>query len=531
VTWRLSAVGLGLFVGLAADAVAAESASCQESCGDDLPCLEQVALCLMEAGEHRAAAKLLKRARTLAPMAGRLVRMQSLAYLGAGNRHWAVKTLLIRTSEEPTDLETRSWAVWLLIQDGDLARARQLLAEAPVPRSDPLAGRLVLLETAIGQLEGQLERAKVQLHQISDAQALFAEDLSLLRQLRGKLLGDRCEPFSARIQASGGYTSNAIESAPQDLGAGQGQDVRPAAGVLGVDAVLRVEPWTSSGMRPLGELRSKGFSPLTEAALGYGYLVMAGRGGLELGRSDGTRGRLLYSFELMGLRGDQDQIEGGWAMEAHRGELEADLSDRLQAFTGVGRRIYRELPRTRTEWDGGLAAVLPLARGWNLTGIVAGRAHNARHSGWDAWGWTGLLRVRAPLVAGHMVKLRAMALWDRWPQHGEYDSEIPVRRDVVIKAQAGPWTRSLDGWRFGLTYNLSWRESLADDYDYVDHRLLLELRWQDAWDPFLPGALATSDDHLPLPYGFDRASDQGLDRVQDLLRQEDSARRGSSCVD
>ena len=57
-------------------------------------------------------------------------RDRALAYLEAGNRLWAIKTLLEALEQTPNDLQTRTWAVWLLLQDGDLDRARHLLDTA-----------------------------------------------------------------------------------------------------------------------------------------------------------------------------------------------------------------------------------------------------------------------------------------------------------------------------------------------------------------------------------------------------------------
>ena len=254
----------------------------------------------------------------------------------------------------------------------------------------------------------------------------------------------------------------------------------------------------------------------------------------------GTHARLLYAGELMGLRGDPnpdalaegiEPVEGAWIMEAHRGDVELDLGSTVQLFGGVGRRINSELPRTRTEADIGGAVVLPLGLGWNLTALATGRRHWARHPGWDAWGVTGLLRLRAPLPGDHMFKARGMVLWDSWPNFFQWEPTVLQRDDLALRVELGPWSRDLNGWRVGLTYNLATRASSANAYDFTDHRALLELRWQGGWNPVQPRAAALETSHQALPWGLEEGHDLGLDRVQDLLRQEDSARRGSSCAD
>jgi hypothetical protein len=474
------------------------------------------------------------------PDPGHQARAQAAAYLEQGNTLWAAKTLLERVQAAPDDAESRAWAAWVLLQDGDTYRAQRLLDAAPSSEESPAAARLALLQVALHQLAEQPDKAEPLLAELRREPALYGEDRAMLASMRQQILGDRGEPVSARVQLSGGYASNVVGSAPQDTGSGRKGDREAQAPVATVDAVLRFEPWTSPMVRPVAELRAKGSSPFTAETAAFGYITSGARAGVELGPAAGTRARLMYAPELMGLRGDPDPealavgeepLEGGWIMETHRGDLEIDLGPTVQLFGGGGRRIYSELPRTRTELDLGGAWVVPLGKGWNIAALATGRKHWARHPGWDAHGATGLLRVAAPLPGDHMVKLLSMVTWDSWPDYQQWEPTVLERTDVAARLQVGPWTRSLDGWRFGLTYNLASRASSVDAYDYTDHRALLEVRWQGGGNPGAPAAAAVGPSHQPMPWGLDDGGDLGLDRVQDLLRQEDSARRGSSCAE
>lgn len=468
---------------------------------------------------------------------GHQARAQAAVYLEQGNTLWAAKTLIERVQAAPDDAESRAWAAWVLLQDGDTYRAQRLLDAAPGSEEPPAAARLELLQAALHQLAEQPDKAEPLLAELRHEPALFDEDRAMLASLRQQILGDRGEPVSARLQLSGGYASNVVGSAPQDTGSGRMSDQAPVATA---DAVLRFEPWTSPWARPVGELRAKGSSPFTAETVAFGYITGGARAGVELGPAAGTRARLMYAPELMGLRGDpdpstlttsQDPLVGGWIMETHRGDFELDLGPNVQLFGGGGRRIYRELPRTRTEADLGGAVVVPLGAGWNVSALATGRKHWARHPGWDAMGATGLVRLRAPLPGDHMVKLLSMLTWDSWPAYQQWEPTVLERTDVAARVQVGPWTRSFDGWRFGLTYNLAYRASSVDAYDYTDHRALLEIRWQGGWNPTAPAVAAVDAAHQPMLWGLEEGGDLGLDRVQDLLRQEDSARRGSSCAE
>ena len=256
---------------------------CAQDCQADATCQLQVARCYLAAGEERQAIAILKAACEAQPGDGALVRQLALAYLRSGNQVWAAKRLLEQVQAVPTDAESRAWAAWVVLQQGDILRARQLLEGAAEAEPGPGAQRLALLGAAVDQLDGR--DAEEALRVLSRGDRLFPEDRALLLQMRQQVLGDRGEPISVRLQLSGGYTSNAVESAPQDAGSGQGEDT--GAPLASLDAVLRFEPWISPLVRPLGELRGKGFAPFSDEAEGYGYINLAGRAGTELGQAAG----------------------------------------------------------------------------------------------------------------------------------------------------------------------------------------------------------------------------------------------------
>jgi hypothetical protein len=501
----------------------AEAGPCGGPCGEDVPCASEVAGCLMDEHDHAAAIDVLEPAVAAHPDDGPLARLLSTAYLGTGNRTWAIKVLLAHHQRVPDDLQTAAWAAWLLMQEGALDQARHLLESAEAPEG-PDAKRMELLGIVLAQIEQ--EEIEEGVEELLESGKMYAEDIDMLESLRNQVLDKHSQFLSARVLLSGGYTTNATQSAPQDVGTGQ---EAAGAGLLSLDLVLRLEPWTSTLLRPLAEIRGKGFMPLSDVARDYGYLSLGGRAGGEVGRMDGVRFRLLYGYELLGL------MDRGWYMTAHRAEFELDVLPELQLFGGVGRRIYQHLPRTRTEMDLGAALVLALPGGWNLTWLVAGRMQFARHEAYDERGLTGLVRLRIPLPADFMIKLRYMVLYDVFPDSAAYYGQDRPRKDLMLKAEAGVWTPAWLGFRIGASYTLAHRystvEGVIDNFNYTDHRFLLQLRWGGSLDPTLPSKAKVGPDHLALPYGLEEGGDSGLDRVQDLLRQEDSARRGSMCVD
>jgi hypothetical protein len=67
------------------------------------------------------------------------------------------------------------------------------------------------------------------------------------------------------------------------------------------------------------------------------------------------------------------------------------------------------------------------------------------------------------------------------------------------------------------------------DYDYHEDRVVFLLRWRFRADPWSPKVVDPAG-HVSLPYGLGGEGDGGLagERIQDLLRQDEEFRRGST---
>ena len=117
-----------------------------------------------------------------------------------------------------------------------------------------------------------------------------------------------------------------------------------------------------------------------------------------------------------------------------------------------------------------------------------------------------------------------------------FGMEDTKRFDILTKLSAGLWSPLILGTRFGIGYEYSIRNSSADsesdNYNYTEQRALLKARWVFDINPWAPGVVEPQG-HVALDYGLGGDSGGGLDqeRIQDLLRQDEAARRGSSCID
>lgn len=500
---------------------AAQAAPCAPACGT-AECEVEAARCLLDRGEAEPAKRRLKEIAGRQPDRLEVQLLLARAYWDLSNLPWARRVLLGASAARPASCVVRSWLVWLQVKSAELDAAQALLDEPGCPDTDPMRARWELLESALARLRAQPDRASAALGRAERRRVLLEEDRALLDDLRSRLRPGVPAPLRLRLELGAGYTSNGLMSSPADLVSAARATGSPA---LLVDAQLRFEPpWSLRRVRPLLELGVRGLALTAGSVSDYSYYGFSLRPGLAIGRL-----RLLYGGQLLLLAGgDEHQPEGPrWFYETHRGELEWEPTSWLTLFGGAGRSIFRELARTRAELDGGAAFSLSLGRARLLLGASL-RGHVAQSAAYDLFGGMALGSLGLPL-GPLSARLRLILSFDIYPRSAGYFTD-ENRRDLLTKAAAEIWSPAWRGLRGGLTYEVSHRASSVATYEYVDHRGLARLSFSLELDPWAPRRAATPRDHVALPYGLTRGQGLEEERIQDLLRQEDAARRGSSCV-
>jgi hypothetical protein len=260
------------------------------------------------------------------------------------------------------------------------------------------------------------------------------------------------------------------------------------------------------------------------------------RPGFILGRGF-PRATFAYKGNLMLLNQEDKEL----FYESHRGEAELETDFGLLAFAGAGRRIFREGGRTRTELDGGLGYSISPHKQIKLLFALTGRYQWAVGQPYDLAGGTALAAGLFTFGPGFSARLGVTPSIDYYPNSGgergkDAFGTIDKRLDFTIKQFEEIWSPSLHGLGIGLRYEFSWRNSSADqgesNYDYQEHRILLALRYTFSLNPWAP-SVVESKEHVGLDYGIvsDKGSLVDEERIQDLLRQDEAARAGSSCVD
>jgi hypothetical protein len=156
------------------------------------------------------------------------------------------------------------------------------------------------------------------------------------------------------------------------------------------------------------------------------------------------------------------------------------------------------------------------------------RYHTANDEEFDQLGGSALGLARLLLGRGFYSRMKLSTGVGYYPNSPPDDGG----RDLLIRPSIGFWSPARHGVRLGVTYEFARRDSTADaSFSYTEHRGLFQVRWNMNLDPWAPRAVEPPN-HIPLDYGIGLDAEPGLEeeRIQDLLRQDETARRGSTCM-
>lgn len=493
----------------------------------DAPCAAARARWHLAAGKADQAIAVLKAAVGTWPDDGDLSVLLGAAYLAAGNRFWAIRTLTRRVQEAPGDCEARAFLAWAHLGQADLEAAIDAAGDPGC--SGPDGGRLAMVRGLIHGARGDRDAAAEALFAARRTARLWPEDRRALPAVTRRALPDGLPEWSWRLEIAGGYTSNALLGSPTDPASGA---VRKGGSVLGqADFFLRLAPWVHRWVRPVLEVQVRGSGFWMTEVRDLSWIDLSGRLGLSIGKVL-PRALIAWRPDWLVL-GQGDRYDPGPVLyfTAHRAEAEVDIAPWMVLFAGGGRRIFRETARTRWEADLGLGGRAGLARGVTLLWAAMGRVYRANASAWNLYGGSALLAVQGRLPRGLLAKGGLSMGIDAYPEstgYAPWGEPSRSRRDLLLKPGLSIWSPAWSGLRMGVQYDFSWRDSTLPRYGFSDHRATIRLSWAGDSDLLRPRA-APGTPVADLPLGGEGGED-GLDRVQDLLRQDEQVQRSSSCV-
>jgi hypothetical protein len=486
---------------------------------------------LLDRGRAKEAVALLKDAIAAQPATARDLRLLlARAYLAEGNDFWALRTLAEMSEQDPSDGEASLWAAWIHLRQGSLEAAREVLADITCLPGSACTARKALVSSQVERHAGHSALASRLLGEALGAPSAYPEDREAMARFAIR------EPayvpvLTGRVDLRGGWVSNALTGSPADPTA-VNLDVSSPAG----EATLWVRAATPAGgekqqVRPIVEFQARSSGYTRRMARDLGHVTVGVRPAFM------TRGGLPRF--LAGYRYEASQVVAGdrydrgpqWFHAAQRGEFEAEFPGGWMVFGGAGRRQFREMGRSRIEFDGGLAGSRSLGRRLRLVAVLTGRRYLAEKDPYHLWGASGLVSMDSRLAAGWSLRTAFSGSQDAYPAStGYFDpSRAAVsRRETTLKGSGALHPPAWGGVQFGAVYEVASRMSRIDAYDYLDHRVFVRVTWSFASPPGLPRT-EEPPGHVALDYG----TENGVmdERVQDLLRQDESVQRSSSCLD
>lgn len=481
------------------------------------------------AGDLKGAIATLKEAWDDLPHSDAVVMALALAYLADENPTWAVRVLSEHLDYHEDACDPRLLLAWVHVEAGMPELAHAVLDGAICEAPPEIRARRELVLAQLDRVEGRDDEARARLREVRQSRRIYAEDRARLGELTRALDPPRASPVATgRVELGLGWTSNGLAGSPVD--AASPESVGSALGVA--DLRLRLAARRPLVARPMveGRLRAQelGADDAKELSFETGTL----RAGFLLGEAS-SETLVAFSTDATRLAGG-DSYEPGplWFSEAQRVEIELGVGGAFALFAGSGRRRFRDVGRTRSEGE--------LSVGWGTSGplgvvAIGGlsfRGHDAQNDAYDLVGTSAVTQGFVPVWSGFELSATLATSGDVYPRSEGYFAGAgeSARRDLVLRLGAGAWTPRRHPVRGGLTFEHTSRTSSAEAYDYTDARWLLRLEWRFDSDTLGRRSIGaegrTPFEHGPLAEG----GDDDLGDVRELMRQDDAAQRGASCL-
>ncbi len=516
------------FVLLALPALAQDQLTKTGSLSQDPKETENSARELIDRGNHSEAIGILKGALERYP--------HRPAYLRDQNDFWALKTLADAVEADPRNCQYRLWMAWILLRQGAFDRAGQSLLSSNYASGGPDHTRAWILKTMIDRHSKPTSETRRQLFMvIQKASVAYPEDRQAMVSLAESLNPGRLPFLAGRIECNAGWTSNALTGSPSDPASSGESTSSPMA--LGSAWVRFMGPSVKSSdglsrFRTSIEFQGKAAGYTRESGRDLSYLLTSVRPAILIGNLN-PRALFGYRYEnYLVSGGDRYEPRPLWFYEAHRGEFEFELPFHLTIFGGAGRRVYREIGRSRFEGDGGIGWGFSPMKNTQVLAAVSGRSHTADKAPYDLTGGTMLLSATQRLFSSLSIRTGiSYSLDDYTRSAGYFDAVFPdtKRREQVAKLSLALQTSARVGHpQPGFLYEYSARSSTIDSFDYQDHRVFLKWTWSFSLETGLPGSVSPPE-HVSLDY--ESSAKEAGDRIQDLLRQDETMQRGSTCLD
>lgn len=500
-----------------------------EDCSS-IACVELQTLCLIEEDDAEGAVLMLRSKEDAFRDSGTFHLLLAKAYLSQGNRYWALGTLRAYSDRNPGDCMALSWTAWMLISLAALDEAAELIdTSGCMDGGGALETRLSLMKTFMALQKGVAGREEKKAFLKKKVKKIFPEDIDLYRFTRAGLMPAHVPPLTLRIDLKTGYTTNALFGSAKDPADPGG---KKDSALFAHDLRLALQPMIGPWFAAAGELMSRSNVFFMDHAREFTYVDLAWKAGPVVHMTPGGLPRLFLGYRgdvlFLNMADRYDSTPPVVFYEGHRGELELELMPSALFFGGGGRRFFREDVRTRWELDGGLAIQKTLLGRLTLQGAAALRMHKAEGEAYNLYGVSGILMGTLALWRSLGLRIMLAVHGDNYPDSLGYFQAGEIRRDTTFKMGTEIFGSLGKGFGLGCLYEFSNRLSTVDDYRFTDHRIVVKLSFSYGFD-FLRLKKHEDEGHVQLDYGLDAKGEGTVQRIQDLLREDEVIRGGASC--
>ena len=481
-------------------------------------------------GHRDQSQELLRRAAAKQPKSELIALARADAYLNEENPFWALKVLGEFMVAHPPACASRALAARIHIQQANLDQAEQLVSSPDCDQPQETKVRALLLKAQIAELRGDTKTARANVFEARALGRRYEEDDDQLRVLITRYDPYRLPTASWNLDFASGGTSHGMAGVPADLVA-----PRAIGGSSLLVLNLRTRLVFSQAPTPRAfadaELRLTQLFATPNRSLSTRQPTL--RIGLMIGREQ-PRLIAAYAYDFVHLEGGDAGVPGPLLYsEAHRAEYQLKVTPWVTAVGSVGGRIFQESDRTRFESEHGLVADIAVSETLQLTMGASWHVYKAQRRVFDQNGIAGLVGLGILTPQGFELRETISLVGDVYPASQNFFDPLRSerRKDLLLRIGAELWAPDVHGVRLGFGYDYTDRNSTAHDYDYADHRALLHLRWQSDSDK-LSGTRISAPGRIPMRYdsGKTKGASQPKAEVSDVLRQDETVRRSSSCL-
>jgi hypothetical protein len=498
---------------------------------DDGPAaIVQQAQWLEQRGQNEQAQELVRRAAQTQPGNELLALARAQAYLADKNPFWALKVLGEFIAQQPPACAARALAARIHVQEANLEQAEHVLDEPECERPEESKLRRLLLRTEIAELRGDRTEARRQVLLAEATNRRYAEDDRRLMRLSATYDPHHRPALGFKLDLGVGWASQAMASVPLDLAT---KSRHSGSALLGMDLQARWIPISWPAWRPVAEVELHLAQYLETPAKDLSSRQPILRLGLELGRGP-RRLVVAYAADWVNLEGGNEYPYSSFAYsQAHRLEFRIELDPSMLAYGAFGRRRFWQAERSRVESEQGLSKTFVVSDTVRLTTAGAWRFYSADRSAYDQVGATLHTGLDVSLPKGFELREALALSAEFFPRsEGYFDpSHWQKRRDALVHVTVGLSAPETLGVRLGLLYGYTNRNSLANAYDFTDHRAILALTWQSDSDQLRVRRIPkTGRVSMPYPDDESQAGPKTKAAVIEVIEHDQAERRSTSCM-